>query len=95
MKGTAYIVIIAITIAALSPITLLTVPVNHAGQPVLGDLNVCRSSTPALSSNGDMPCVNVSPCPQAPPLSIAIFHPSVSRVTLHVMSSEVEQPPRA
>ena len=57
MRFTAIIVLIALSLTVLAPPTFaLTFSGDKA--PVFGTLDVCHTATPALSTNGEMPCVN-------------------------------------
>jgi hypothetical protein len=58
MKWQAFIVLLAI---ALSIVASPAFPFlsDHGAKVEIGTLDVCHSATPALFSNGEMPCVNV------------------------------------
>jgi hypothetical protein len=56
MRWCAVIVLLAITLSIIVPPTLT--PAGHGGQAVIGILDVCHTAIPALSSNGEMPCLN-------------------------------------
>lgn len=94
MKWNAVIVLFAILISVVVPpsLTLITATGTQAS---LGELDVCHSAAPALSSNGEMPCVhsNTSKLPMY--LSITTsdpFHPVITEV---VFTSPNEHPPKA
>jgi len=56
MRWQAAIVLLAIT---LSMVVLPSLPLaGRGGQAAIGTLDVCHSAIPALSSNGEMPCLN-------------------------------------
>jgi hypothetical protein len=69
MKWQALIILAAIVVSIIVPSSLPLLS-NHDGQAAIGTLDVCHSATPAISSNGDMPCVNECPC-QAPLLALS------------------------
>lgn len=54
-------VLLAIAVGILVPPSL-PMMIAHGGQASIGVLDVCHSAAPALSSNGDMPCVSACPC---------------------------------
>lgn len=56
MKVQAVIVLLAIMLGIFIPPSLPLI-VSHDGHSTIGILDVCHQSTPALSSNGDMPCL--------------------------------------
>lgn len=61
MKLHAVIVLLAVAVGILAPPSL-PMMLTHDGQTSIGVLDVCHSKTPALSSNGEMPCVSECPC---------------------------------
>jgi hypothetical protein len=69
MKWQALVILAAIVGSIIVPSSLPLFP-NHDGQAAVETLDVCHSATPAISSNGDMPCVNECPC-QAPLLALS------------------------
>ncbi len=68
MKWQAVIVLLAISLTiAIPPSPSLTN--SHTGHAMIGNLDICHSSTPALSSNGNMPSIQESFCH---PISLAL-----------------------
>jgi len=59
MKWKTVIVLLFITLGIMVPPSLPLV-IGHEAR--IGTLDVCRSATPAISSQGDMPCVSECPC---------------------------------
>jgi hypothetical protein len=83
---------IALTIAAPPPLSLTC---GHAGNPMIGTLDVCHSATPALSSSGNMPCIQECSChPLLPALqeTFEIENPLFIPVTI---AFQDERPPKA
>jgi hypothetical protein len=62
-------------ITVLAPMTSFTLIVVNDGRSFLGTLDVCHSATPALSANGEMPCVGLSPCTAPPTLTVSFSEP--------------------
>lgn len=60
MRVKTVIVLVAIAFSVLSPLSLHLV-VSH-GQASLEAFDVCHAATPAIASNGDMPCLNETSC---------------------------------
>jgi hypothetical protein len=56
MRWQAIIVLLAITLSVFVPPSLSLT--GSCGQAAIGTLDVCHSAIPALSSNGEMPCMN-------------------------------------
>ncbi len=94
MRWQAVIILIALAFTIIVPPSF-TLIVNHAGQPVLGALDVCHSAVPALSSNGHMPCLSECPCKQIPALSVAYSEESDPLFTAFLIISRTDRPPRA
>jgi len=61
MRWKAIIVLLAVALGIIVPPSL-SLTLADGGHSAIGTLDVCHSATPALSSNGDMPCVNEHPC---------------------------------
>jgi hypothetical protein len=94
MKWNAVIVLVAILIGIVVPPSLpLIIAIGE--QASLGELDVCHSATPALSSNGEMPCVPGITSKLPIYLSITTsdsFYPVITEV---VFAAPNEQPPKA
>lgn len=93
MKWKAIIVLLAIALSIIVPPSL-SLTIADGGHAVIGTLDVCHSATPALSSNGDMPCVNE--CPSYPfPLALhkasEIVNPSNKPL---LIAFQDERPPK-
>ncbi len=63
MRWLAVVILSAIVLGVFIPPSL-TVMIADRGSAAIGTLDVCHSATPALASDGDMPCVNE--CPRQP-----------------------------
>jgi hypothetical protein len=94
MKWNAVIILFAILIGVVVPPSLPLI--TAAGvQASLGELDVCHSAAPALSSNGEMPCVPINTSKLPIYLSITAsdsFHPVITEV---VFTAPNEHPPKA
>jgi hypothetical protein len=64
MKWQSIIVLLAIVLSVAVPPALPFIP--GGGAASIGTLDVCHSAAPALSSNGEMPCISVMPSLQHP-----------------------------
>ncbi len=65
MRWQAVIVLLAIALSIVGPPSL-PMTFLHDGHSAIGILDVCHSSTPALSTSGDMPCMSECPCRPLP-----------------------------
>jgi hypothetical protein len=61
MKLKAVIILLALGLSIALPPSL-TLMTDRGEQATIGTLDVCHAATPALSSNGEMPCVIESTC---------------------------------
>ena len=94
MKLKAVIVLLALGLSiALPPsLSLLTA---HNGQAAIVTLDVCHAATPALSSNGEMPCVNECTFDVLPLSRNMVAEISNSRCKPFFISFQDERPPKS
>ena len=96
MKLTSIMLLIVLSFTVLTPISSFSIIVD-AGQmgEMFSNLDVCHSSAPALSSNGEMPCVHNT----ASSIILVVFltvHKTVSPVfTELILATRNEQPPQS
>jgi hypothetical protein len=57
MRWQSIIVLMAIALSIVLP-PALPIMAAQGGRVEIGTLDVCHSATPALSTSGDMPCIN-------------------------------------
>ena len=95
MRSVTFILLIVLTFTVLAPATSFTLIVVNDGRSFLGMLDVCHSAAPALSSNGEMPCVSACPCSSVPMFHLASIAPSPQIFTELLLASRNEQPPRS
>jgi hypothetical protein len=77
MKWQALIVLLAIALSIAVP-PVLPLMAARGGAAEIGTLDLCHSAAPALSSNGDMPCINSAidqPLPPGPNILSAVVAP--------------------
>jgi len=94
MRWNAIIVLLAIALSIVVP-PVLPIMVAQGSQAELGTLDVCHSATPALSSNGDMPCINESmnwPLPQGLSKVSAVAAPCFKPFSI---AFQDERPPKS
>jgi hypothetical protein len=75
--------------------TSFTPVIVNDGQSFLGNLDVCHAATPALSSNGEMPCVNEAPCRICLPGYAGIVHIDNHLIQPFLIVLQDEHPPKA
>jgi hypothetical protein len=94
MKWKAILVLLAIVLSFIVPPSLPFMA-DRGALAEIGTLDVCHSATPALSTNGEMPCVNVSalsPLPLAQNQVPEIVNP---RLKPFLIASQDERPPKS
>ena len=93
MVRISIILLIVMFVVILTPASLVSPVSVNDGRAFLSGLNVCHSATPALSSNGDMPCMNVIPGSAAPPVRISFNERFPQLFSELILSSRTERPP--
>jgi hypothetical protein len=94
MKWQALIILLAIALSIVVPPSLPFLS-DHGAMAAIGTLDTCHSATPALSANGDMPCMNECPCrhlPFAESKTADIFTPLFKPL---LIAFQDERPPKA
>jgi hypothetical protein len=94
MQWKALLVLATIALGILAPLPMQTV-VLRDGHLVIGALDVCHSETPALSMNGDMPCMNREAYCHVPSLSIAYTDILDLNFSLLLFPQQNDRPPEA
>lgn len=95
MKPVSCILLVVLLLTALSPLSALTFPVKGHEEPVLGTLDVCRSASPALSSNGSMPCMSECPATHVPAQIVAVAQCCIPLFSQFLLPSQNDRPPQA
>jgi len=73
----------------------LSVPSDHGHHAMIDNLDVCHTAIPALSSNGDMPCVHQYPCSHMPLVQNIITKIVNPRIKPLLIAFQDERPPKA
>jgi hypothetical protein len=94
MKWQSIIVLLAIALSIVVPPTL-PIMAAQGGQAEIGTLDVCHSATPALSSNGEMPCINECMNRPLPPGLSKVPAVAAPRFTPFCIAFQDERPPKS
>jgi hypothetical protein len=94
MKWQALIVLLAIGIGIFAP-PALPMFVCNDGHSSIGTLDVCHSATPALSSNGEMPCAIARPFLPLPLITTEKMLIQYSSLQPFFIIQNQERPPEA
>ena len=95
MKWVTIILLVVLAFTVLAPFSPFSLVLDRQEQPILGNLDVCNSAAPALSSNGEMPCVTIPSSDLPIYLSLATSDPFHHLFTEVVFTAPNEQPPKA
>ncbi len=96
MRWQAVIILFALAFTiTVPPFCRISINYDHDDGPVLVTVNVCHAAAPALSPNGDMPCVHECPSPQAPVIVVETFEPAATVRFPVLLSFRYDRPPKA
>lgn len=95
MKGSAYLVLLAVLMTAFSPVSFLVLSPASEGGTALAALDVCHSSSPALSASGSAPCISSTPVTGIPAVISAICPLPDSFLAELTLSTSNDRPPRS
>lgn len=92
MRWQAIIILVVVLLGIVVPPSL---PFTTGNEQAIGSLDICHDAAPALSSNGDMPCINeCSSCP-LPLARYAVLESVNPSVKPLFIASQDERPPKA
>jgi hypothetical protein len=95
MVWISIILFIVMIVTILTPASLVSPVIVNDGRAFLDSLDVCHTATPALSSTGDMPFMNVIPSSAAPAFIISVNEPFPQLFSELILASRNERPPRS
>jgi hypothetical protein len=95
MRSVSVILLVVLAFTVFAPMTSYTLMVVNDGRAFLGTLDVCHSAAPALSSNGEMPCVPIAVHSAIPSLSMMNLEPGNPLFTELILTTCNEHPPRS
>jgi hypothetical protein len=93
MKLQAVIVLLAIALGVAVPPALPMMAVG-GGEAEIGVLDLCHAGAPALSSNGDIPCMNECPCRPLPLSKNRVCAVPTPRCKPFIIAYQDERPPK-
>ncbi len=93
MRSVSLIVLLAVAFGVIVP--PLIPMAAHDESPMIGNIDICNSGVPALSSNGEMPCMNECPCKQGL-VPVIVYAEKIDPLFTHfLLASRNERPPKA
>jgi hypothetical protein len=93
MKWQAFIVLLALGISIAVPPSF-SVPGEHGNQMMIANVNVCHPAAPALSANGNMPCVHQCACNHRHLVQDKIVEIINPRIKPLLIAFQDERPPK-
>lgn len=94
MRWTSIIVLLAIALSIVVP-PALPIMAARDGQAEIGTLDICHSATPALSSNGEMPCIHACMNQPLPPGLSTVPAVATPRFKPFCIAFQDERPPKS
>lgn len=94
MKWKAVIVLLAISFTIFAPPSL-PLTAAHDGHSRIGSLDICHSAIPAISANGEMPCITPGPAVHCPTIFIALTASQKPFFLQPLFTFDSEHPPKA
>jgi len=94
MRFLSLILLILLLVGIMVPPSF-GIMLSRDGDSALGVLDICHSSEPALSSDGEMPCINATSCSHTTTQSVSTIEPYRPLFSQLLISSQNEQPPKA
>jgi hypothetical protein len=95
MKWWASVLLIILGWTILLPSAPAHVFLEQPGHEVLSDVDVCHSAAPAVSTSGDMPCINESSSSPVPSLTAVFAQQFQPVLTQLILSTQNGHPPKA
>jgi hypothetical protein len=95
MRSVTFILLIVLAFTVLAPLASFTIITVDDGRSFLGNLDVCHAAAPALSSNGEMPCVPIAVHNVVPSLSMTDHKTGNPLFTELILTTRNEHPPRS
>jgi hypothetical protein len=95
MRRISIILLMVIAVALVTPLSSFSLNIAGNGCEVLTALDVCNSAAPALSSNGEMPCVHMTAYGIIPLLFVTIHETACPVFAELILSTRNEQPPQS
>ena len=94
MRWQAVIILLAIALSIAGP-PAMPIMISEGSHTTIGTLDVCHSSTPALSTDGDMPCISECLCRPFPPSQNEVVEVINPRFKPFFIALQDERPPKA
>lgn len=93
MRSVSLIVLLAVAFGVIVP--PLIPMAAHDESLMIGNIDVCNSAVPALSSNGEMTCMHECPCKEGP-VPVIVNAEQIDQIFTHfLLPSQNERPPKA
>jgi hypothetical protein len=95
MRRISILLLIVLAVTLVAPLSSFSLVIAGKDCSMLSTLDVCNSAAPALSSNGEMPCVHMTTNGIIPVVFVT-FHEKIYPVfTELILTTRNEQPPQS
>ena len=95
MRRISILLLIVLAVTMVTPLSSFTLSIAGKECAMLTTLDVCHSATPALSSNGEMPCVHITANIIIPAVIVSIHETAYPVFTELILTTRNEQPPQS
>ena len=95
MRRLAILLLVVLAVTLVTPLSSFTLDIAGKGCDMLTTLDVCHSAAPALSSNGEMPCVHMTANNIIPAVIVTIHETTYPVFTELILTTRNEQPPQS
>lgn len=95
MRSISIILLLVFSVTMVTPLSSFSLTVNGKVYDMLTTLDVCHSAAPAISSNGEMPCVHMSANSIIPAVIVTIHEAAYPVFTELILAARNEQPPQS
>jgi hypothetical protein len=95
MRRISIILLIVLAFTLVTPLSSFSLGIAGNDVDMLSTLDVCHSAAPALSSNGEMPCVHMTANDIIPVVFVTFHETAHSLFTELILTTRNEQPPQS
>jgi hypothetical protein len=95
MRRISIILLIVLAFTLVAPLSSFSLGIAGKDGDMLSTLDVCHSAAPALSSNGEMPCVNMTANGIIPVVFVTFYEAVRPLFTELILTTRNEQPPQS
>lgn len=95
MRWISILLLVILAVTLVTPLSSFSLVIAGKDRSMLSTLDVCHSAAPALSSNGEMPCVPMNAHGIVPNLFVTFPEAACPVFTELILTTRNEQPPQS